>query len=278
MTDEVQDAQEATPEVVQSEAVEAEAAEAPESTEGQEQDPPAEVTDEEPEAEEKSPSKLRRERRKAHQAELRERAEKAEAELAKVQERLSQFEGSNTQPPKEADFADYNEYLMAAAAWQAGQQYDMRQKADIEREAQAKKAEYQQVQQQREAAVRENWAAQVAEAKTRYADFDQVVFADDVPVTEGMAKIMATSDHGADVAYYLGMNKAEAAQIARMPPIEQAMALGRLEATVKRPSPRTQSQAPSPVTPVKAKASAEKSWEDMTADEYAKWREAGGKP
>lgn len=280
MTDEEQVAQEATPEVVQPEAEEVTAAEAPESTEGQEQDPPAEVPEQDPEAEEKTASQKRRERRKAHEAQLRERAEKAEAKQKDAEARLARFEeakNSNT-PPSEADFQDYNEYLMASAAWQAGQQFDQRARSDVEREAEAARAEMQEVQRQRQEAARENWVAQTEEARKRYSDFDAVVSAPDVPITETMAQMIAGLDSAADVAYHLGTNKAEAAQIAQMPPIEQAMAIGRLEASISRPTPRTQSQAPSPVNPVKAKASAEKSWEDMTADEFAKWRAAGGKP
>lgn len=279
MTDEVQVAPEATPEVVQPEAVEAEAAEAPESTEGQEQDPPAEVKADEPEAEEKTASQKRRERRKAHEAQLRERAEKAEAKQKEAEAKLARFEeANNNTPPSEADFQDYNEYLMAAAAWQAGQQFDQRQRSEVQREADTARAEIEEVQRQRQAAARENWVAQTEEARTRYSDFDAVVSAPDVPITQTMAEMIAGLDNAADVAYHLGMNKAEAAQIARMPPIEQAMAIGRLEASISRPTPRTQSQAPSPIAPVKGGADiGDKDPDKMSMPEYIEWRKRGSK-
>ena len=281
MTDEAQAALEAAPEVVQPEAEQVEAAEAPESTEGQEETQPAEVEDQpeaEQETEEKSPSKLRRERRKAYQEQLRQEAQDAQKELERVKARLEVYEApeQSTQPPKEADFQDYNEFLMATAAYQAGQQFDARQKAEIQRLADEQQQQVDAVAERQQAEAQEHWAAQVADAKSRYADFEAVAFAPDVSITNDMAQILASSDVGADVAYHLGTNKAEAARIASLPPLEQAMALGRLEAAVSLPKPRTQSAAPEPVKPVKAKATAGgKDPDEMSMAEYIAWRKGG---
>lgn len=277
MTDETQVAPEATQEVVQSEAEQVAAPEAAESTEGQEQTPPAEVDAETQETEDPSPSKQRRERRKAYQEQLRADKMAAENEAEQLRKRLAQYEApeQQTTPPREADFEDYNQFLMAMASHQAGQQFDARQKAEIQREADAKQAEIDQLQARQQQEARENWGAQVTEAKTRYADFDAVAFAPDVPITEPMARILAASDLGADVAYHLGMNKALAAQIASAPLVEQALAIGRLEASISAPQPRTQTQAPEPVSPVKAKATASKSPEKMSMAEYVAARKAG---
>ncbi|MDE0590425.1 hypothetical protein OU789_10850 [Halocynthiibacter sp. C4] len=256
--------------------------EAENNTEGQTNDQPAkEEGDEpegtEPEAEEKSPSKLRRERRKAQTEKYRQEAAKERERRQELEAKMAQFEeaAKSNLPPKEADFQDYNEYLMATAAWQAGNQFDQRQKAEIQREVQASNERAQQLQAQAKAEARENWEAQATEAKARYADFDAVVSAPDVMITNEMAQIIATSDVGADVAYHLGTNKALAAQIASLDPIEQAREIGRLEASISTPKPRTQSNAPEPISTVKAKATATKDPEKMSPAEYRKWRGTG---
>ena len=93
-----------------------------------------------------------------------------------------------------------------------------------------------------------------------------------------MSLHIAMSDVGADIAYHLGMNKEQAREIAAMSPSEQAGAMRMLErfVSVQTPRPRTQTQAPDPITPVKAKATATKRPEDMTPEEFDKWRANGG--
>lgn len=282
MTDDQSPAPEAGDEVVQTEVEQAEAAEAPESTEGQEEVQPAEDKSEgEPpkddSEEEISESKKRRERRKAHERELRERAEQAERELAEYKEsqaRIQEATQSHTRP-QEADFQDYQEYLMAVSAWNAGQEFDKRQEAEIQRKAEASEKHLAEVRQQQEVAANEHWAALTSDARTRYADFDAVTSAPDIVITPAMAELIKSSDVGADVAYHLGMNKAEASQIASLPPAQQAMALGRLEASIQAPRPQNVSSAPEPVKPVKAKATAVKTVEEMTHAEFRAARKAG---
>lgn len=282
MTDDQSPAPAAGDEVVQPEAEQVEAAEAPESTEGQEDIQPAEDSAEgdqsDAESEEEiSESKKRRERRKAHERELRERAEKAERELAEHQEsqaRIQEAAQSNKRP-EEADFQDYQEFLMAVSAWNAGQEFDKRQQAEIQRKAEDSQKTVEELRRQQQEAALESWAAQSDDARTRYADFDAVISAPDAAFTETISDIIRASDVGADVAYHLGMNKAELRKLADMTPIEQAMAIGRLEATVSTPKPRTVSSAPEPVKPVKAKATATKAVEEMSMSEYAAARKAG---
>ena len=279
MTDEVQAAEEAAPEVVQTEVEQTEAPEAVESTEGQEQNPPAEEKAEEAEAEEqKSPSKIRRERRKAHMEALKASEAEAKKQLQAITERqAAQAKAAQeTQPPKEADFADFEEYQAARTAWYAGQEFDKRAVGEIQRQADEQERQVKSIQEQSEVAARENWEAQRTEAVARYKDFDAVVSAPDLKITKDMAAFLSASDLGADVAYYLGTNKAEAAQIAALPPFEQAMAIGRLEAKVTPPKARTQSQAPDPITPVTPKGSGGNDPSKMSPDEYRKWRQAGG--
>lgn len=274
MTEETQVApSEATEEAVVS-------SEATENTTGQVEDQPAEDAEGKPEEskEEKSESAKRRERRKAELDRLRREADEAREAARKVEERLrsvrERAEKSNT-PPKESDFQDYNEYILALGAFQAAKQFDSRSIQEVEQEAEQQKARIQQIQQMAQQEAAQNWAAQREDAKTRYADFDAVVTAPDLPINQHMANLIASSDLGADVAYYLGTNKDMARAIARLSPIEQAVEFGRIEARLSLPKPNRQTNAPDPVNPVRPKPSGMKDPAKMSFEEYREARKSG---
>lgn len=251
--------------------------EAAENTEGQaDETPPAS----EPEGDEEqvSPSKARRERRKAELQRLKDSEAEARRELERTQQRLQRMEqlAQSSQPPKREDYANQDDYLAARAAFSSLSAMDDRQKRELQEEAARQTQALQGISQREQQEMAQNWADQTADAKTRYADFDQVVSAPDLTITQQMARIITTSDVGADVAYYLGTNKAEAARIAQMSDIDMGRALGAIEARVSVPKVKTQTTAPDPVKPVRPKATAQKRPEDMTVAEFNKWRESGG--
>lgn len=276
MTDEVQ-ALEDAPEVVETE-VDTEASEATETTEGQVDDQPAEGEQPEDDAEKISKSKERRERRKAELAKAKAEAEEARIEAERYRREVERLKSRQMQPPKQEDFQDYDDFIAAKTAYRAVEMMGKDRLEEAEREAQERQQRAQQAAQRQMEQARQNWAAQAEEARTRYADFDTVVNAPDLPVSEGMAQYIALSDAGADLAYHLGMNRAQAREIAAMHPQAQVGALRMLEqfVSVNRPRPRTQSKAPEPITPVKPKATAAKRPEDMTIEEYDAWRRKGG--
>lgn len=268
MTDEQQVAPipEATPETVVSQ----EASEATENTQGQEQDPPAE-----PEGEEKTEAQKRRERRKAQIQRLKEEAREAERKAAEQQQRLEkakQAAQSNVRP-KEADFQDYNEYLVALGAYTATQKMDSRSTEEIEEAAQAEQARVQALKQQQKTELAQSWAEQVSEAKSRYADFEQVVYT--APISDTIAEMVAGSDIGADLAYYLGTHRDYAMALSNADPIEAAREIGRLEARLSLPKPNLQTSAPDPVTPVKPKPSGMKDPSKMSYEEFVAGRKSG---
>jgi len=120
------------------------------------------------------------------------------------------------------------------------------------------------------------WASQVQEARGKYQDFEKVALVDTFPVTPDTAEIIKRSDHGADILYHLGLNPAIAAQIASLPPIDAAVQIGRIEATLQAPTPPRKSNAPEPIKPVRANAAPQKDPAKMSTDEYRAWRQAGG--
>lgn len=242
--------------------------------EGQVETPPAEGT-----PEEKSESAKRREREKAYRARLQaEAAEaKAEAEQAKARRQAILDAGKKEAPPKEADFPDPIEFAAAKAIWGAEQRLTEREARNAGEAAQAAEEKIKDISQRERAVIASAWTAQVAEAKGRYADFDQVALANDLPVTEAMGELIMTSEAGPDVLYHLGQNRALAAQIAGLNAVEAARAIGRIEASLSRPKPKTETNAPPPISPVRGSAGATaKEPARMTYLEFKAWREGGG--
>lgn len=102
-------------------------------------------------------------------------------------------------------------------------------RAEFQRQAQAAelKAQF--------ATMEADWQTKLAapEVIEKYPDFDTVVTkaadAGDWDCSPLMAIGIKQSPVGADVAYHLATNKADAARIARLTPIEQALEFGRLE-------------------------------------------------
>ena len=169
---------------------------------------------------------------KAREAER--RAQYAEQQLAQRQE-----------PPKmEAepqldDFGDYDQYMRALGRWEAKQ------------EIQSWQAQQEQERRQAEAYTRrQTYDQKAASFAVDHADFDEVTGNPYLPITEDMATVIQSSDHGPEVLYHLGQNPQEAAQLSQLPPYMQAAALGRLEAKLTAPKPTQVSGAPPPVSPV----------------------------
>lgn len=275
------DEQLAAPETAADEAASPELEKAKEK--GQVETPPAEVEEDgetpEPEAEEVSEAKARRERRKAAAARTKQELHEARENERKANERLARIRDASqaAQPPKVNDFEDYNDYLIAMAAHQSVAAFDKRQASEVEEEAAGHRSRAEAIEREFSAAQTATWAEHAAEGRARYADFDKVVGDNSLPITADMVQAIISSDLGADLAYYLGTHREEAARIANLEPLEAGRALGAIEARLSIPKPRTNSTTPEPITPVKPKAAARhKDPEKMTFAEYSAWREAGG--
>lgn len=222
-------------------------------------------------------AKERRERDKAYKQRLREEAESLRAKADEAEQRRQRIldAGKQIAAPVEKDFEDYTEYVAAKAVWRHAQQAAERDANEAGTEAEAIRKRAEAIQQQEKQYIAETWNSQMAEARARYVDFDSVALSQDVPITQQMAEIITTSDMGADLAYYLGKNRALAADIAKMQPIEAARVMGRIEAQLTAPRPRTETKAPEPISPVRGKAAASKDPAKMTMAEYKAARQAG---
>lgn len=115
-----------------------------------------------------------------------------------------------------------------------------------------------------------------ADFRQNAPDFDQAIAA--VPAVlmkPDMVEVILDIDEGPQVAYHLATNLHECARIASLSGRQQALEIGKLAARLAaKPEPKRISAAPEPVKPIKATGSTQKRPEDMTMDEYAKWRNA----
>lgn len=86
------------------------------------------------------------------------------------------------------------------------------------------------------------------EARTKYSDFEQVVYNPNLQISDVMAQSIQSSENGPEIAYFLGANPKEADRISRLQPIAQAKEIGRIEAklALDPPTKRT-SNAPPPI-------------------------------
>lgn len=102
-----------------------------------------------------------------------------------------------------------------------------------------------------QAALLESYKDREEEARERYDDFEQVAYNPNLPVTNDMAQAIQASDIGPEVIYHLGSNPKEAHRIANLPPILQAVEIGKIIAKLAAdpPTKRT-STAPAPLAPV----------------------------
>lgn len=110
------------------------------------------------------------------------------------------------------------------------------------------------------------------DAATRHADYEAVAHNPDLVVSDHMSLAIQLSEKGPDIAYFLGKNPAESARIARLHPVAQAAAIGRIEARFSTGTPRKTTSAPAPVKPVGSKQAVAKRPEQMSTAEYRAWR------
>lgn len=205
----------------------------------------------------------------------------AEARAKMLEERLTQLESRQFQPqqpqqptdekePTLDQFDSFDEYLAAKAEWIAERKINQ---TLTERERALR--EQQEVAYRRK--VEAEWTKRITQATDEIPDFEDVVGAADVPMTDVMRETIMESDIGPKVAYFLATNPEEAYKIAGMSPIAAVRALGRIEERIVGGgiSTKKTTSAPPPVKPVGAKASVKKDPGQMSDEEYAKWRKTG---
>lgn len=167
-------------------------------------------------------------------------------------------QAADDRPTLEQFDFDQERYMDALADWKLDQRESKRQAAERAQTIQKTLAE------KESAFIAEN------------PDYEAVAKDPTLPITREMAELMFEAENPPAIAYYLGKNPEEAAEISRMTPLAQARAIGRIEAKLSAPPapaappppPTPVSKAPAPVATLKPSASVSKPLEEMSMAEY----------
>ena len=181
-----------------------------------------------------------------------------------------------TPEPQQSDFGDYTEYVKALTDWKTDQKI-----IAFQREADRKAADT------RLKTNATEFQVKLVEGEERFEDFEEVARNPILPITPAMIEILKDTDYPADVAYYLGKNIKECTMISRMPVLQAARVIGRIEAEIKSKfvdgksptspaKPKIVTNAPAPVKPIGSAEVVTKDPNKMTQTEYEAWRADGG--
>ncbi len=136
---------------------------------------------------------------------------------------------------------------------QNGEQVEQQQLPDVETLAQQKAA-------QMLAEQRFNDACNKTyeQGKSEFQNFDDSVRnLQMVGVSREFLTLVSESDVGAKLIDHLGGNLEKADEIAKMPPLQMARALTKLEFELSQPKPKPVSKAPAPISPIGAGAASD---------------------
>lgn len=263
----------------ESKTAESEGAEADEANE------PKETDDEEPEKDEAKPKAKKGFQRRVEKLNQRINAAQQEAEYwrrealknataREAPEKTDTAKPADTEGrPKADDFETHEAFVEALTDWKV----DQAEKKRAERETKSR-AETEAQRIDREHATR------VQSFREKHDDFDEVLQEglSDLSPSPALEHVIKSSDHGPELLYALAKDPKEAARIARLVPMALAKEIGKLEARIateasaaKTQSPNKITNAPKPLSPVTARGGkTEKSPDEMSYQEFKKWREA----
>lgn len=142
-------------------------------------------------------------------------------------EKVTETKAEPAKEPNEDDYDKPSEYYRAIAKFEAEK---MRATITADLIAEQKKTESAKVQE----TVLTKWESAMAEARTRYKDYDDVT-SKEVPLDkEGIVQeTFLTSEIGADLAYWWGANEEEAKELLKLAPVARARELGKIEARLQ---------------------------------------------
>lgn len=164
---------------------------------------------------------------------------------------------------------------------QAGYDEQKYQQALVEyARAEARKEVQQTLRQEREQAQaqtrQESFKTREADFAKQVEDYADVVYDPTAPISQTMAELIAESDVGPQLAYHLAKHREVAQAIYSLPPVAAARELGRLEAKLATPEPKSSPAIPkAPPPPPRVEAiepEVERDPDKMTDAEWLKWR------
>jgi len=169
-------------------------------------------------------------------------------------------EAESTDEPDSSDFDSYADYLDALAAYNS--------KNEGNDNTENKAPEQKEVADVEFAEALEDIQASFADSKAKYPNFDELVNAPDLAITNDMVKALSVTDDPTSIAYYLANNKTEAARIAGLKPLGIAREFGRIETKLAAAPTKRVTAAPDPISPVSGSDGSERAIQDMDFAEY----------
>ena len=191
-------------------------------------------------------------KRKPGSAKWRERAQELERELASYRQReapagdekllAKAVEDRIGAPPKRDDYESFLDYDVARMAYEV----DKRQ---VSREVKAEAQRAQNAEQNRFAELVESFQEAEAEARTKIPDYDEVMKrASSIETRPHLDHLVIESDKGPLLKHYLAQRPDAVDRLNRMSPVAAAKEIGRLEARLSYPAPKTATKASPPVS------------------------------
>jgi hypothetical protein len=205
---------------------------------------------------------------------LKRKLERAEAELEEYRAKAAMQPAPRPKtlderigpPPNPAHFqGNPNGYWAAMAG------YEARKGVVEQREAEAREAV-------RRETLTEAYESKKDDARARIPDYDTVVNAKPLRVSNEVSDLLIESDLTAELEYHLAKNPQKLAQLNKMTERQAAKEIGRLESLLSGPAQNRSTQAPAPLAPIRGGAAGPtKSLADMDMDAYVAARKAGRK-
>jgi len=176
--------------------------------------------------------------------------------------------------PTRAAFSDPDTYELALSDY-ADQKASWAAKREVQQAiANHQRQQMEQAQANAQRELQQSYKARVDKAIEKYSDYHEIAESADVQISMPMAVAIMKSEHGPDVAYFLGSHTDEAKRIFSLSPELQLVEFGMIVAKLATPQPKPTTAAPKPLKPIAASATAStgESEEEPNMETYANRR------
>lgn len=167
--------------------------------------------------------------------------------------------------PSENDFETHATYVKALTKWTANQAVE-----------EFKVSQRKEAVTTRQQTVQQEFRGRQEAFKAATPDFDEVVSAADVQVSNAVITEIVESENGPQLQYYLAKNPDEAERLSKLAPLALAREVGKIESRFSSSQQKTAvktTAAPPPPNPTgKSSATSTKDPGEMNPAEYRAWR------
>ena len=180
------------------------------------------------------------------------------ADLTTVLKRFT-VDGSVKTEPKRDSFDDPDQYIEARASWLAEQKIQARQAEIQQKDNETRQQTI--LREHRERLIK----AEVSDPGVMDLQTDPTL-----AVNESMAAAIMTSDAGPSILRYLDGHREEAIRIFNLPPARAAAEIGKIEASLTTPKPKTTTPPAKPIDPIGSRGTVVKNKDDpnISSDEF----------